>query len=174
MRRTMTLGVLLALAVAGGCAHAPSAPAVTAVQLYEPLPGLYTSGQPAPGDWRVLKARGVRTVVDLRLPCELKGRDEAAEVRGAGLRYVNIPVDGGQGLTEANARALHAVLAPAHGGVLVHCSSGNRAGALLALEQFEFDHAGATQALALGKAAGLTHLEAPLRQHLGLRAPEAE
>ncbi len=32
----------------------------------------------------------------------------------------------------------------------------------------------ATQALALGKAAGLTHLEAPLRQHLGLRAPEAE
>lgn len=173
MKPQAILGVLLVVAVAGGCAHAP-VPVVTEVQLHEPLPGLYTSGQPAPGDWRVLKARGVRTVVDLRLPGELKGRDEAAEVRAAGLRYVNIPVDGGKGLTETNARALHAVLAPAHGGVLVHCSSGNRAGALLALEQERFDALPPARALQLGEQAGVTGLRGTLRGVLGLDAPEAK
>ena len=57
--------------------------------LVQPLPGLYTAGQPAASDWAAIKARGVRTVVNLRAPGELKDRDEAAEVRAAGLRYVD-------------------------------------------------------------------------------------
>ena len=57
----------------------------------------------------------------------------------------------------------------APGKVLVHCSTGNRAGALMALAA----HAQglpAADALALGKAAGLTGLEPAVRGKLGLPA----
>lgn len=167
LRRIVWPALLLAVALATGCAHAP--PAATSVALLQPLPGLYTAGQPAASDWAAIKARGVRTVVNLRAPGELKDRDEAAEVRAAGLRYVEIPVSGAEGINPANARALHAALAPAHGGwVLVHCASGNRAGALLALEQRDFDGVAAERALEIGKSGGVTGLEGKLRQALGI------
>ena len=167
LRRIVWPALLLAVALATGCAHAP--PAATSVPLLQPLPGLYTAGQPAASDWAAIKARGVRTVVNLRAPGELKDRDEAAEVRAAGLRYVEIPVSGAEGINPANARALHAALAPAHGGgVLVHCASGNRAGALLALEQRDFDGVAAERALEIGKSGGVTGLEGKLRQALGI------
>lgn len=165
--RALTL--MLATAIVCGCAQAPAnlapapAPAM-AVKLMEPLPGLFTAGQPEASDWKMIKARGVRTVINLRTPGELKGRDEAAEVRTSGMRYLEIPVAGADGINETNARALHAALAPSHGGgVLVHCSSGNRAGALLALEQADFDGLPKEQALELGKKAGITSLETKLR-----------
>ena len=167
LRRIVWPALLLAVALATGCAHAP--PAATSVALLQPLRGLYTAGQPAASDWAAIKARGVRTVVNLRAPGELKDRDEAAEVRAAGLRYVEIPVSGAEGINPANARALHAALAPAHGdGVLVHCASGNRAGALLALEQRDFDGVAAERALEIGKSGGVTGLEGKLRQALGI------
>ena len=168
LRRIVWPALLLAVALATGCAPAP--PAATSVALLQPLPGLYTAGQPAASDWAAIKARGVRTVVNLRAPGELKDRDEAAEVRAAGLRYVEIPVSGAEGINPANARALHAALAPAHGGggVLVHCASGNRAGALLALEQRDFDGVAAERALEIGKSGGVTGLEGKLRQALGI------
>ncbi|WP_330946559.1 protein tyrosine phosphatase family protein [Thermomonas sp. LB-4] len=168
LRRIVWPALLLAVALATGCAHAP--PAATSVALLQPLPGLYTAGQPAASDWAAIKARGVRTVVNLRAPGELKDRDEAAEVRAAGLRYVEIPVSGAEGINPANARALHEALAPAHGGgVLVHCASGNRAGALLALEQREGDGVAAQRALDIGKSGGVTGLEGRLRQALGIQ-----
>lgn len=155
----------LVLALAGVAAQAQHAPA-TSVPLLQPLPGLYTAGQPAPTDWAALKALGVRTVVNLRTPAELQGRDEATEVRAAGLAYVEIPVAGADGINPDTARALHTALAPAHDGVLVHCASGNRAGALLALEQAEHHGLPKDAALALGRKAGMTSTEAKLRQVL--------
>lgn len=164
MNARTLFAIVLALAAAG--AQAQQAPS-TSVPLLQPLPGLYTAGQPAPADWAAIRALGVRTVVNLRTPAELQGRDEAAEVRAAGLAYVEIPVAGADGINPDNARALHAALAPAHGGVLVHCASGNRAGALLALEQAEQDGLPKGAALALGRKAGMTSTEAKLRQALG-------
>jgi len=164
MNKQSLLNVLLAMALTGGCAHAPVAVPLS-VEVHEPLPGLYTAGQPAPTDWGAIRALGVRTVIDLRTASERPGRDEAQEVHAAGLRYQAIPIGGAADLTPANVRALHLALA-AHHKVLVHCASGNRAGALLALEQAEFHAVPPTQALVLGKAAGLTHLEAPVQQQL--------
>lgn len=162
---------LIALALLAGCAHAPpSAPMATAsVTLHEPMPGLYTAGQPAASDWAAIRARGVRTVVDLRAPGELQGRDEAAEVRAAGMAYVSIPIAGAADINRANAQRLHDVLAPSHGeGVLVHCHSGNRAGALLGLEQADFDGMSPQAALTLGRSAGVTKLEPTLKAALGI------
>ena len=166
-RRIVLPALLLAAALAAACAHAPPA---TSVALLQPLPGLYTAGQPAASDWQAIKARGVRTVINLRTPEELKDRDEAAEVRAAGLRYIEIPVSGAEGINPANARALHEALAPAHGGgVLVHCASGNRAGALLALAAHA-DGMPAAEAVSFGTAAGLAGLEPAVRGRLGLLA----
>lgn len=139
------------------------------IPLNTPRPGLYTGGQPAAGDWAVIAGKGVTTVVDLRMPDELQGRDEAAEVRAAGMEYRQIPVDGLAGITAQNAAALAAVLAQAKGPVLVHCSSGNRVGGLLALTQAQ---AGASpeQAIEFGRSAGMKGTEAKVREVLGVPA----
>ncbi|MER2176978.1 MAG: hypothetical protein ABS955_04680, partial [Stenotrophomonas maltophilia] len=61
-----------------------------------------------------------------------------------------------------NAKALRTVLAQSQGPVLLHCASGNRAGALLALLQAR-EGASVDDALTFGRAAGMTSLEAPTR-----------
>jgi uncharacterized protein (TIGR01244 family) len=99
----------------------------------------------------------------------MRGRDEAAEVRAAGMRYVAIPVAGADGIDEANARRLGEALRAADGPVLVHCASGNRAGGLLALLAAR-EGMPAEQALALGRAAGMTGTEARVRAALAVPA----
>ena len=163
MNARTLFAIVLALAAAGAQAQQALA---TSVPLLQPLPGLYTAGQPAPTDWAAIKALGVRTVVNLRTEGEMQGRDEAAEVRAAGMRYVSIPVAGAAGIDAARADALAAVLRDARGPVLVHCASGNRAGGLLALEQARTGAMTAEQALAFGRSAGMTSTEARLRSLL--------
>lgn len=166
-RGVPSLLVAMAIALAAGCVHAPaSVAAAPEVKLMQPLPGLFTAGQPGPQDWKAIKARGVRTVINLRTPQELQGRDEAAEVRAAGMRYIELPVNGADGLTRANAQLLHEALRPGHQQVLLHCASANRAGGLLALEQADFDGVPADAALALGRKAGMTSTEARVQQEL--------
>ena len=62
--------------------------------LHAPKANLITGGQPEADAWPVMAARGVTTVINLRPDAELSGRDEAAEVAAAGMRYHQLPVDG--------------------------------------------------------------------------------
>jgi uncharacterized protein (TIGR01244 family) len=158
----------LALGLATACqtrpvAYAAPAAAVAGIELHQPRPGLYTAGQPAAGDWGAIAARGVATVVNLRTASEMQGRDEAAEVRAAGMHYIEIPVAGADGITDANARLLRDALAAANGSVLVHCASGNRAGGLLALSEARYGGVAPEQAIALGRKAGMASTEARVR-----------
>jgi uncharacterized protein (TIGR01244 family) len=140
-------------------------------QLQLPSAGLATGGQPDPAAWQVLAERGVATVINLRTPAEMGERDEAAEVRAAGMRYVSLPVQGAAGITMENARKLQDLLRGATGPVLIHCASGNRVGALIALGAAD---AGATaeDAIAKGRVAGLTSAEARVREVLHAPAPQ--
>jgi protein tyrosine phosphatase (PTP) superfamily phosphohydrolase (DUF442 family) len=93
----------------------------------------------------------------------MAGRDTAAEARAVGLDYVSMPIDGAAGVTPAAADALWARLDDAGDGLtFVHCASGNRVGALLALGAVR---AGMLpdEALLLGRAAGLGSLEGHVR-----------
>ncbi len=137
--------------------------------LHAPKANLITGGQPEADAWPVMAARGVTTVINLRPDTELSGRDEAAEVAAAGMRYHQLPVDGAAGITMDNARALQSLLQDAEGPVLLHCASGNRVGALMALAAAD---AGATteQAIEQGQAAGLTSAETRVREVLGAPA----
>ena len=124
-------------------------------------PGLHASGQPTPGDLAALAARGVRTVINLRTADEPVGYDEPGEADRLGLRYLVIPIAGPQDITpEAVARFSRELeTAARHGGTLVHCASSNRVGALIALDRCHAHGASREEALACGRAAGLTTLE---------------
>ena len=124
-------------------------------------PGLYASGQPSPDDLARLAQEGVRTVINLRAPAELVEYDEAREAARLGLRYVAIPVSGAQDVTPETTARFSRELEQARreGGVLVHCASANRVGALVALEHALHRGMLSADALALGRKAGLTSLE---------------
>lgn len=158
----------LAAAIPSVAAAAETVAPQPGMAMKSPRPGLLTGGQPAPGDWQSLAAGGVNTVINLRPRAELGERDEAAEVQAAGLRYEALPIAGAGDITLDNARALHALLASAEGTVLVHCASGNRVGALLALAASDAGELPPREALELGRRAGLTSLEPRVRELLGL------
>lgn len=155
---------LLLLASLAGTAAAGDAP------FAQPRPGLYTGGQPSAAQLREAAAAGVTTVIDLRQPDEDRGYDESAATERLGLRYVRLPIAGAAGVTEANARTLQRLLAQDDGPVLLHCASGNRAGALLAVIAARTGGTSVEAALELGRRAGMTSLEADTRQ---LLQPEA-
>lgn len=134
--------------------------------LKQPRPGLFTGGQPSAQQLRDAAQSGVTTVIDLRMPQEDRGYDEAAAAEKLGLRYVRLPIDGAGGISEANARALDHLLRQDTGTTLLHCASGNRAGALLALAQARVHGAPVDAALQFGRDAGLTSLEPAVRAAL--------
>jgi uncharacterized protein (TIGR01244 family) len=135
---------------------------------HNPRPGLLTGGQPSPGDWAALKAQGVTMVVNLRPDAEMAGRNEAAEVAAAGMAYVGIPVAGADAIDADNARRLWTLLKVNGAPAFVHCASGNRAGALLALGAAQSGGMAPEAALEFGRKAGLTSLEPVVRERLGL------
>jgi uncharacterized protein (TIGR01244 family) len=151
-------------------APVPSAPAPgqPASQWHQPRPGLYTGGQPAPDDWAALKAQGVTMVVNLRPDAEMAGRNEAAEVAAAGMAYIGIPVAGADAVNADNARRLWTLLKTSDAPVFVHCASGNRAGALLAIGAAHSGGMTPEAALEFGRQAGLTSLEPVVRERLGM------
>lgn len=124
--------------------------------------GLYTAGQPTAEHLQQAAAAGITTIIDLRQPGEDRGFDETAATAALGLHYIRIPVAGAAGLTPGNVQALQIALAQANGPVLLHCASGNRVGALLALMKAQ-QGMPVEAALQLGRDAGMTSLEGPTR-----------
>ncbi len=133
----------------------------------EPIEGVYCAGQPSAEQFQAAAEAGVTTVVNLRPAGETAPRDIEAEVTGAGMTYVNIPIGGPGDLDKGAANALAEALDAAEGGVLIHCGSSNRVGGLLALKAHWVDGVPAAEALALGRAAGLTGLEPMVASLLG-------
>lgn len=177
----MPSGMLLNIALLAALLAAPTAALAApdeasgsepAMALESTMPGfrqprtrLLTGGQPTMDAWSRMGAAGVRTIINLRTDDELDGRDEAAEVAAAGLAYRQLPVAGAGDITAANALALWRLIDQADGTVVVHCASGNRVGALLALGAAQ--HGMDTEAaVAFGKAAGLGNAEARVREVL--------
>ena len=129
-----------------------------------PAPGILTGGQPTDEQLEALRDAGYQTVINLRQPDERGTRGEAEKVAALGMTYVSLPVAGAADLSEENAAALAAALDEAARPVLLHCGSGNRVGALLALKAFWLEGASAEDALTIGRSGGLTRLESTVRE----------
>lgn len=125
----------------------------------QPRPGLHTGGVPTVEQIDRLAERGVATVIDLRHPDELKNDHVADAAAAHDMRYINLPVAGADGLTRENAERLRSALDASQGEVLLHCGSGNRVGALLALMAHYEEGLPRRQALELGRQAGLKGLQ---------------
>ena len=91
-----------------------------------------SGGQPTEAGLRQLRDLGFETVIDLRTPSEGTAVEEAA-VKAAGLRYVSVPVTP-ETFTRSDVDTVAKVLGESERGpVLLHCASGNRAGAVWAV-----------------------------------------
>ena len=120
---------------------------------------LVTGGQPSLKELQLLAKSGVKTVINLRSQNEFDGFDEAAEANKLGLKYINIPVAGASGITMENAKKLDQALAQTDELTFVHCASGNRVGALIALRENLLKGNTIDESIELGKKAGLKSLE---------------
>lgn len=118
-------------------------------------------------DIAVLQAAGIKHVIDLRAPEEHPDLDEARLVEEHGMTYHVLPIKGAESLTRENARELARLLDAAGDDMtIVHCSSGNRVGALIALREAWIENRSAEEAIAEGKRWGLTRLEPSVRELL--------
>lgn len=126
---------------------------------------LVSSGQPDREILSSAKAAGFKAIIDLRGADEDRGFDEAAAVTELGMTYIALPVRGAQDVNFDNAEKLDTILNDIDGPVLLHCASGNRVGALVALRA-SLNGASDDDALKLGTAAGLTRLEPVVIQRL--------
>ncbi len=122
---------------------------------------MYSAGQPTPGDLEAFAARGVKTVINLRAMDEVIGYDEAAETARLGMHYVQIPINGPTALDHPTIKRFASAMDDAgrEGAVLIHCGTGNRVGAAIALQRGWLDGCDPIAALELGRAAGLQGLE---------------
>lgn len=130
-----------------------------------------STGQPDKELLALARDSGVVAVIDLRGVDENRGIDEAAAARSAGLRYAAVPVADTDDVTYENAAALKRLLSDIDGPVLLHCASGNRVGALFALQARADGHT-VEEAMSIGEKAGLTRYRSVVRDRLEAFLPE--
>ena len=154
-----------AFADAGTGIHVDVADIVAAGDVV-PVDGITSLGQPDEAALRIFAASGYVAVIDMRGPDEDRGLDdEPGLIKALGMDYVVFPIEGKEAINVANANKLDALLETFDGPVLVHCASGNRVGALLAL-RYSADGASDEETLVYGKNAGMTRLEPLVRERL--------
>ena len=94
-------------------------------------------------------------------------------MRQAGIGYTNLPIRGAGDLTRANVVRFDQLLREAGTQeTLVHCASGNRVGAMIALRAAWIDGKSSEAALAEGRRWGMKSLEPAVRERLQARAGE--
>ncbi len=138
---------------------------VLMIEDLQPIDGITSSGQPNASAFEIVAKSGYVAVIDLRGPSENRGLNEKAVVEELGLEYIEFPIVGSEAISFANAKQLDALLNDIDGPVLLHCGSGNRVGAILALRH-SLQGAGDEDAMQYGKSAGLTSLEPVVKDRL--------
>ena len=132
----------------------------------EAVDGITSAGQPNEEALKVFSESGYVAVIDMRGEGEDRGMEnEQAVVEGLGMDYVAFPIASRDGISFENAERLDSLLEQYDGPVLVHCGSGNRVGALLALRE-SLNGASDEEALEYGREGGMTRLEDVVQERL--------
>lgn len=88
-----------------------------------------TGAQPRPEHLAMLKAEGVKAIINLRPPSEHRSAEEEAEAKRLGLRYFNIPFVFGEPKEEQATEFLKITDDLENRPAFIHCAAGIRAGA---------------------------------------------
>lgn len=109
---------------------------------------------------------GIEHIINLQPESELTF-DEKAEVEAHGIQYTHLPISGADDLKQVNLLEFDKALRAHHGKkTLLHCGSGNRVGACVALRAGWLRGRKLDTALQRGKDHGLTSLEEEVRMRL--------
>jgi len=120
-------------------------------------------GQPSKQDLIILSKNGIKTVINLRGEGEFNDFDEKSKVEALGMSYISLPISGASGINKKNL-ALFSEAIENPGQAFVHCASGNRVGAMFALDAHFNQDKNLEDAITIGKNSGLTRLEAKVRK----------
>ncbi|SFD59280.1 fused DSP-PTPase phosphatase/NAD kinase-like protein [Pseudoalteromonas denitrificans] len=120
-------------------------------------------GQPSLKDLSVLSENGVTTIINLRAQNEFIEFDEQAKTKALGMTYISIPIAGAVDLTTENVTKFSKIINQNNNKTFVHCASGNRVGAMFALDAYLNKRNTLDEAISIGKKAGLTRLETKVR-----------
>lgn len=159
------LSVLVSVSLLVACASQPIKPVdVTGPEIWggadnvTGLRHLYFSSQPDAETLRIAKTRGVTAIIDLRSP-EESDWDEKGAATKLGLAYANVPITrDGESLDPAALQHIEYLVRAQKGApVLLHCGSGNRAAAWLAVHLVGAHDLERGNALAVAEKAGLNH-----------------
>ena len=88
-----------------------------------------TGGQPRIEVLATLKAEGVKSIINLRVPTEHRASDEEAEAKRLGLKYFNIPVVYAEPKNEQVDEFLRITDDPQNRPAFIHCTAAIRVGA---------------------------------------------
>jgi uncharacterized protein (TIGR01244 family) len=139
---------------------------VIAAGKVKPVDGITSAGQPDEKALKVFADSGYSVVIDMRGPDEDRGMDDfEGAVEASGMQYLAFPVVGADAISFETAEKLDELLQGIDGPVLMHCGSGNRVGAVLALRQ-SLNGAADEESIEFGKDAGMTRLEPRVREVL--------
>ena len=113
-----------------------------------------------------LAAAGVEVVINLQPDDELSF-DEKAAVEGAGMDYEQLPISGANDLKQLKMLAFDNILRQHHGKkIAMHCGSGNRVGAAIALRAGWLRGRKMDTAMERGRSHGLTKLAEEVHNRL--------
>jgi len=139
---------------------------VIAAGKVESVDGITSSGQLDEKALNVFAESGYSVVIDMRGPSEDRGMDDfEGAVEAAGMQYLAFPIVRTDQVSFETAAKLDALLQGIDGPVLLHCASGNRVGAVLALRH-SLNGATDAESIEFGKNAGMTRLEPRVREVL--------
>ncbi len=115
---------------------------------------LATSGELGEGALEELAEKGIKTIIDLRNGLEQGQEEEKNKAEALGLTYINIPIHASL-LKEEQVEKFIKAMDSAKKPILLHCISGNRAGAMLSIYHIKKGMP-IEQALEIGRTAGMT------------------
>lgn len=136
---------------------------------------VYRGAQPTEQGFLGLAHLGIQTVVDLQESGSARSVTEAREVSSAGMRYVNVPMQGMHTPSnESVARVLTLLNDSASGPVFIHCHRGaDRTGGVIACYRIEHDHWTNDKALAEARSMGMSWYQLAIQHYVLNYKPNA-
>lgn len=135
--------------------------------IHHPTAHHFTSGEPTKSDLIKLKGQGVTAVINLLTDADMGNHHEANWAQELNLDYYRVPVAGGADLTRENVAEFDRLIALTENQTtLIHCSSSNRVGAMMALRAAWHRGASTEEALTIGREYGLKGLHTQVEKLL--------
>lgn len=161
--------LVVALPSISNCATNPIAEGIP--NFHQVDGNIYRGGQPTAQGWISLGRLGVKTVIDLRREGEHAEHSVQAErqaVEAAGMRYVNVPLQGIVAPADENISKVLALLQSSDAGPLfVHCRQGrDRTGAVIACYRIAHDGWRNQSALEEAESYGMHWVEIGLKRYV--------